>query len=54
MCARMQEIGYINEETGKEKRLSTTIEWAERKTGHTVVVVVGITLYQGQLQWKRL
>ena len=50
MCASMQEIAIKSEGNGRQRKLSTTIDWAERKIVHAVVVVVGISLYQGQLQ----
>ena len=49
MCASMQEIAIQSKQNGRQKKLSTTIDWAERKIVHAVVVVVGISLYQGQL-----
>ena len=49
MCASMQEIAIKTKANGRQKKLSTTIDWAERKIVHAVVVVA-ITLYQGQLQ----
>ena len=49
MCASMQEIGTKSKGNGRQKKLSTTIDWAERKIVHASNVV-GISLYQGQLQ----